>query len=392
MAGNRDDDPGFGDDIDWSALGDYFAGRLPAAERLALERWIASEPARAGEVSRLRRIWERASVTADLAGEIDSQAAWAELRQRMRAAQHAATTPDAREPDAAANSLDLPAHRGRRTAGPISFSKESASRTRRRVLVAGGLLAAAAALIWVRARSADRRPSTTDTTRHYVTARGERWNITLTDGTTLSLAPESRLSVPETFDLGRRTVDLEGEAAFDVRHDAQHPFILRTPHAITEDRGTRFDVRDYPGDDGTSVVVGEGSVNLHASQARAADTLVLRRGQRGAVTATGRLIPASHVNVDQYFAWTSGQLVFADTPLSDALPQLGRWYDLEFLVEDPALAARHLTATLHGEPAARVLDMIAAALDARIDRRGRTVTLRSTRHSRAASDTEPDHQ
>jgi ferric-dicitrate binding protein FerR (iron transport regulator) len=55
--------------------------------------------------------------------------------------------------------------------------------------------------------------------------------------------------------------------------------------------------------------------------------------------------------------------------------EIGRWYDVDLQVADPALADRHLTISFENEPLDTLLKEIAAALNARIERRGRVLVL-----------------
>jgi transmembrane sensor len=79
-----------------------------------------------------------------------------------------------------------------------------------------------------------------------------------------------------------------------------------------------------------------------------------------------------------WFAWTEGRLVFDNTPLREALPQLSRWFDLEFRLADSSMGDVPLTATLRTQPTSDVLDNLAASLGMRQRQEGRTVTLYST--------------
>jgi transmembrane sensor len=81
------------------------------------------------------------------------------------------------------------------------------------------------------------------------------------------------------------------------------------------------------------------------------------------------------VDVDAYLAWMRGRLVFADTPVREVLPQLGRWYDVDLKLGDTALADARLSATLDAEALPEALHLLAVALDVRIERQGRTAVL-----------------
>ena len=72
---------------------------------------------------------------------------------------------------------------------------------------------------------------------------GERLAATLPDGSTVELNSGARLSYARAFGGKARTVRLTGEAFFDVAHDAQKPFMVKTFNADVTVLGTRFNVR-----------------------------------------------------------------------------------------------------------------------------------------------------
>jgi transmembrane sensor len=103
---------------------------------------------------------------------------------------------------------------------------------------------------------------------------------------------------------------------------------------------------------------------------------VVSPGQLGRLERGSRPVVES-ADTGALFAWTEGRLVFDRTPLREALPQLGRWFDLEFRLADSSLGGVPLSATLMTQPTPEVLDNLAASLGLRQRREGRTVTLYS---------------
>src|ERR1700722_2985148 len=95
--------------------------------------------------------------------------------------------------------------------------------------------------------------------REYITKTGERLEISLPEGSHISLGGKSRLYV--AFTKARRNVNLEaGEAYFTVAKDPARPFVV---HALNTDViavGTAFDVRDVA--DQVTVSVSEGVVKV----------------------------------------------------------------------------------------------------------------------------------
>ena len=75
-----------------------------------------------------------------------------------------------------------------------------------------------------------------------VTPRGSEYSLTLADGTQVWLNAASRLRF-FTSDRGReRRVWLEGEAYFEVAHDARRPFIVESGGQSIRVLGTRFNI------------------------------------------------------------------------------------------------------------------------------------------------------
>lgn len=164
-----------------------------------------------------------------------------------------------------------------------------------------------------------------------------------------------------------------GEAYFDVAHEAGRPFAVRAGGLVARDLGTQFTVRAYPEDVGARVVVREGRVAVRTASPGGPEQVV-DPGQLGRVAASGVLI-VEPADTAASFAWTQGRLVFDSIPLREALPQLGRWFDLDFRLADSAMGDIPLTASLRTQPTADVLDNLAASLGMRRRQHGRTVIL-----------------
>ncbi len=67
---------------------------------------------------------------------------------------------------------------------------------------------------------------------------------TLQDGSIVLLAQDASLTFPESFDAEQRSVNLMGNACFDIAKNAKAPFIIHTPSAIVKVLGTIFSIDD----------------------------------------------------------------------------------------------------------------------------------------------------
>jgi transmembrane sensor len=196
----------------------------------------------------------------------------------------------------------------------------------------------------------------------------------LADGTRVVLGPDSRLTVPADYGTNGRSIELRGDGYFDVVHDRTKPFAVRVGQAVVEDIGTTFSVES---DDAaaTSVSVVTGSVRLRQAASEPTSGVVLAAGDRGSIDESGRATAQQHVVRDEDVAWTRGQLVFRDAPLSRVANELRRWYGVTLRVNDSALLNTPVSTSFTGEPADRVLNIIGLTLGARVLRQGDTATL-----------------
>lgn len=72
----------------------------------------------------------------------------------------------------------------------------------------------------------------------------------------------SSLRYPASFGSGAREVWLDGEAYFDVEHDAEHPFIVHSRRQSVRVLGTTFNVQAYSNEEVNTVTLLSGSVGL----------------------------------------------------------------------------------------------------------------------------------
>lgn len=151
----------------------------------------------------------------------------------------------------------------------------------------------------------------------YATGIGERRNITLSDGSTVTLASGSALAFDQAH--GERIANLlAGTAQFRVAPDPHHPFRVQTAQGSVTALGTVFTVSEAAG--GPDVGVLEHSVAiLTASGAKA----VVREGESTRFTADKVALPIRS-DVHAAAAWTRGKLIVFNRPLSEVVAIIGR--------------------------------------------------------------------
>ncbi|MBB6108345.1 FecR family protein [Mucilaginibacter lappiensis] len=179
------------------------------------------------------------------------------------------------------------------------------------------------------------------------TASGEKVKMLLPDSSVVYLGSRSRISWPEHFEKGKvRNVSLEGEAFFEVKHDAASPFIIRSGKMETQVLGTSFNIYAYPEDKIFTVSVRTGKVGVTEKSAGVRKMLSLLTP--GMKIAYNKDNGKFRINVGQFNeadSWTNNRFVFHDENLSSILVKLERYYNVHFEVRSSKLKACRFNAT-----------------------------------------------
>jgi len=198
-----------------------------------------------------------------------------------------------------------------------------------------------------------------DNARTLSSARGQRGNVTLNDGSTARIGSESRLRLPSEFGGRLRTLELFGTAMFTVAAGRPQPFVVRAANAIVTATGTVFTVRAFEDDSVVYVGVNEGSVSVRVKDERGATAVPAGKALRLSRDGSVQLLDdaAQH----QALSWANDTLVFVDAPVREVLPEMIRWFDLKAALADPALGARKVSLRLGLQSRGDALKALAGA-------------------------------
>lgn len=165
------------------------------------------------------------------------------------------------------------------------------------------------------------------------TAKGQTFEVQLSDGTRIWLNASSSIKFPTSFTGNSRRVGVEGEVYFEVSKNAAMPFIVEAKNSITEVLGTHFNVNAYDEDKVVKTTLLEGSVKISSKNTYNKSGVILQVGQQGAVAESGEVMNRGMVNTDAVIAWKEGKFYFNSTDLKSVMNQLSRWYNIEVVYE-----------------------------------------------------------
>lgn len=163
---------------------------------------------------------------------------------------------------------------------------------------------------------------------------GQRLNLKLPDGTVVWLNACSEIVYPAVFSGEKREVKLNGEAYFDVTHNSEKPFVVKTEKCDIEVLGTKFNVEAYPGSDSFATALMEGSVKVtdHATDSRP----VLLKPDQEVRLINGRLSVSPIDDYDQ-FRWREGVISFKDMAFNELMMRFEKCYGIQIKVENKRL-------------------------------------------------------
>ncbi len=169
-----------------------------------------------------------------------------------------------------------------------------------------------------------------------VVPKGGEYKLVLEDSTEVWLNAGSKLKFPGQFNAGIRDVELVGEAWFKVKKDSSCPFLVRLNDMDIKVLGTEFNTSAYPDDPTVTTTLINGKVTVYYKIGISGQQNLLP-GDQASYDKKKGTIHLETVDVSKFNAWKDGVFVFENQPLSDVTRILGRWYNVQFIIQGEAL-------------------------------------------------------
>ncbi|HTI11977.1 MAG TPA: FecR domain-containing protein [Puia sp.] len=267
----------------------HFNQEASPSEQSELQQWLAADPQRRQNYQDLEKIWQDSGTA--LQGRVfDKDAAWVKVESRLM---HIA---DGKESTTPAE------------VRPLLISKK------RKWMAAAAILVLASAGGWYFGRKVE-SPS------RMIRAQNADQQVTLPDGSIAYLRKGATIKYEKP--VNGRMAELNGEAFFQLAHNAGTPFRIGAGQAIIEDIGTSFLVKDLEGV--TEVMVVTGKIRF-IDRLHSLNNIVLLSGER-AVLKEDKFIKSALTD-SNFMAWRTGVLNFRGTPLDQAAQAIGDFYRL----------------------------------------------------------------
>ena len=185
---------------------------------------------------------------------------------------------------------------------------------------------------------------------------GAKTKFNLPDGSLVWLNSGSKLSFPSKYK-GKRTVQLDGEAYFDVVKSS-HPFIVSTTYGKIQVLGTAFNVKAYPDDEFQTTLI-RGAVKINSTNN---NSVVLSPGQQAQLLKDSRLV-VKKVNTEFFTSWKEGKLIFYREPFAKMARRMERWYNVNIEIDNEGMKDLWFTGTIEMETISEVMELISKTMN-----------------------------
>jgi ferric-dicitrate binding protein FerR (iron transport regulator) len=165
-------------------------------------------------------------------------------------------------------------------------------------------------------------------TVHVISKRAEIKTVILPDSSKVYINAASTISYnPHKWDV-ERTLELNGEACFEVRKGK--PFTVKTVNGTITVLGTRFNVMSRGNDFKVFCVTGKVAV-------RKENEVILVKGQRCTAAEKNQLTGPEPVNDLKPISWINGEFWFNNTPVLRVFEEIERQFGVDVIYNSSAI-------------------------------------------------------
>lgn len=205
------------------------------------------------------------------------------------------------------------------------------------------------------------------------TGIGEKYKVVLPDGSNVWLNSSSTL----VFSLNsseNRNVELIGEAYFDVSHDADKPFFIKTRDVSIKVLGTAFNVKAYIGESQTETSLVQGAIEMSVNK-KPEQKVLLQANQKASFTVNnlemnGESLQSQHsglkienlsrvlIGRQEYIeeiAWTRSSFFMENERMEELASRLEHWYNIRIKILDDDIKEFRFSGNIGNESIGQLL-------------------------------------
>jgi len=202
------------------------------------------------------------------------------------------------------------------------------------------------------------------------TNASNHYQLILPDGSHIWLNAASSVKFPVSFSSRERSVEITGEAYFEIAKDARRPFLVHYKDMTVQVLGTSFNVNAYTDEQTVATTLLDGSVKV----LRGNDHTLLAPGQQVQLSSAGMKV-LSDINTDEIVAWKDNEFYFRKADIRGIMRQLARWYNIKVDYEGQNITERFYARIPRSVPLSEILKALSLTGKVHFRTGERTVTV-----------------
>ena len=183
---------------------------------------------------------------------------------------------------------------------------------------------------------------TTGSIKKIHSEQGSISSIYLEDGSRIWLNSNTTIALHESSN--QTTVDLQGEAYFEVKHNPKRAFVIDLGKIKINDIGTNFNISAYPSDNFVRTTLLEGKIEVLNEDLETIKNLKINQtfkfDRRNSSYELEELDPLLVTG------WKDNKFVFIDKPLHEICDEIEKWYGVTIIINDNDLGNEKYTSVI----------------------------------------------
>jgi transmembrane sensor len=286
-------------ELPWELIAESLTGNISPEEELQLKQWISSSAQNKEKYLQIKELWNNGMEDYRFFRMANEEESWKSLQSKMR--------------------KNISEQKQTKVIQGQFVQRKNV--VRNLIAIAAVFIGLVSAVIWFVL------PKNNPVI--YETAFNEQKKVNLSDGSVITLLPETKIRVPASYNKSGRTIIMEsGEAGFDVMHNTRKSFIIELGSTQIKDIGTSFTIRKEL----KSIDVSVSSGKIAFVKLSTRETIEVNAGS--AITYDVQHERFGEIKAADSMKTAKRLLSFKNTPLSEVIANIQKVYGKKIVIND----------------------------------------------------------
>lgn len=198
-------------------------------------------------------------------------------------------------------------------------------------------------------------------------------HLELSDGSHVWMNQDSKLLYPSEFRRKERSVQLTGEAYFEIQKDNGRVFKIYTDALEIWVVGTCFNINSYTNNNTEVVTVTSGKVGVRLINSETDTYCIVNKGESCMLEKNSGKLTIVPISDKNYLTWKTNIFEFRNARLEEVLSSVAEHFNKNFLIPVPELGDLKISATFNEMELEGIINTISLTLKLNIKEENDTI-------------------